>query len=367
MEPQQQPLASFSVDTYNKRVLNHHTPALSENEMSSSMPVRIILDDRIRLISAALAATTFPEHAQQHKRHHAHAHARATMKYLRNRHLDQHPAIVALQGLLEHGAPLEAFYTLLMHLSWPGLDIHALPKWVPQNWNKLLWDFYEKAELEAYWAKNQKPWSDAQAQAERVFAAVHFKEFLKPFVGEIAEEFIFMPNICYPADYEVGIRVGQQLISIVPPPLAWGESPPWPYDEESMQAQHTFRAALTQYCRLLMLAYLRANTDKVKEAAEKEMPVSEQMQAQYPTWEEQFIKLFVSAAVAIYLEEHVSPAEARGYMLMEKKVHNMTILPGTVSVLRRYLQEHGNRYETLADFLSVFPAQLRVAKKIMTL
>jgi hypothetical protein len=91
------------------------------------------------------------------------------------------------------------------------------------------------------------------------------------------------------------------------------------------------------------------------------------MAAEYPSWEEQFIALFKSAVVAIYLEDFMNPTEARGYMLMEKKVHNMTILPGTISVLRRFLQEKGNRYETLADFLTVFPAQLRVAKRIITM
>jgi len=42
-------------------------------------------------------------------------------------------------------------------------------------------------------------------------------------------------------------------------------------------------------------------------------------------------------------------------------------LPGTVSVMRRYLQEvGGGKYRNLAEFLPVFPKQLRVARKIVT-
>ena len=67
------------------------------------------------------------------------------------------------------------------------------------------------------------------------------------------------------------------------------------------------------------------------------------------------------------LEDYVSEAEAKAYILMERKVRGMTILPGTVSVLRRYMQELGNKYESLIDFLPIFPRQLRIAKKIVTL
>jgi len=34
-------------------------------------------------------------------------------------------------------------------------------------------------------------------------------------------------------------------------------------------------------------------------------------------------------------------------------------------VMRRYMQEVGNRYDNLSEFLPIFPSQLRVAKKIV--
>jgi hypothetical protein len=70
----------------------------------------------------------------------------------------------------------------------------------------------------------------------------------------------------------------------------------------------------------------------------------------------------------MYLEEHVDKKEYRSYMLMEKKARGMSMLPGTVSVLRRYLQEVGrsDKYTNLIEFLPVFAKQLRVARKIVT-
>lgn len=335
--------------------------------MANPTPVRIVIDDRIRLMSAALAASHFPEKAQERKRHHAHAHARATIKYMQERQLNQHPAIVNLQGLLDQAVPLEALFAFIMTLSFPNLDGETFPAWMPEGWNKQLWDFYQKADLGTFWKDNQhsKAWETAEAQAQNAFKQVFFKTVLEPFVGEIPEEFVFMPNICYPADHPLAFRVGNQIMVLVPPPLAWGESAPWPYDEDTRIGEHTYPAALSQYAKVLMLTYLRQHPEKVAEASAKDLPVEEQIKALYPTWEEQFVALFMSAVVAIYLEDHLNPTEARGYMLMEKKVRNLTILPGTVSVLRRYLQERGHKFQELADFLVVFPVQLRVAKKIV--
>lgn len=335
--------------------------------MSAQSDIQVMIDDRVRLLSAALAATHYPQMAQERKRHQPHAHARATTKYMKDRGHHQHPAIRDLQTMLDKGIPIETIFTLVMHCGWPGLKIAQLPKWVPAGWHQQLWDFYEAAQLEAYWnQENKLVWDQAHIQAQNVFKQVSFKDFMQPFFGEINEDFVFMPNIGYPADREVGIRVGKQLIAITPPPLAWGESPPWPYDEDTLQT-HSIRAAMNEYGRLLLMAYLRKHADQVAEAAKKELPVSEQLKATHPTWEDQFIALFIAGAVAIYLEDHVSAVEAKAYLMMERKTRNMTILPGTISVMRRYLQEYGNKYASLVDFLPVFPMQLRVAKKIVSM
>jgi hypothetical protein len=338
-----------------------------EKHMSQSTPVNIILDDRLRLISSALAATNFPEQAQAKKRHHAHAHARAMVKHMQDREMGKHPAIIALQGMLDSGMPIEALFTLAMSFEWTGLKVATLPEWVPKGWNEQLWDFYQKAKLEQLWKGASHSWDNAKAEAENVFADVHFKDLLSEFVGEIELDFAFAPNLAWPADREVGIQTSNALISIVPPPLAWGESPPWPYDEETRLGEHTYPAALTQYARLLMLNYLRTHADEITEATQQDLPISDELKLRYPTWEDQFIALFQSAVVAIYLEDYISPTEAKGFMMMEKRIRHMMEVPGTVSVLRRYLQEKGKRYHTLAEFLNIFPKQLRVAKRIITL
>jgi hypothetical protein len=333
--------------------------------MSDQSDVSVRLDDRIRLMSAVLAATDFPDKSQQRKRHGTHAHARATRKVLAD-HID-HPAVQATQSLLDQGTPLEALFTLVLLMSWPELNIGTLPRWAPAGYNAHLRDFLVQTRLMEFWQTENAVWEKAYKEAGRVFAKLKIKDFFKPFLGEIREQLVFIPSISYPTDYDIGVRLPSELICVAPPPLAWGDSPPWPYDERTM-VTHSYQAAMTVYARMLLLSYLRGNAEQLAEAAKNELPVTDQFKAQHPSWEDQFAALFVMAAVAMYFETHVSDIEYKSYVLMQKKAYGMALLPGTVSVLRRYLQEFSNnKYTNLLEFLPVFPKQLRVAQKIVTL
>jgi len=80
--------------------------------MSDQSDVTVKLDDRVRLLSAILAVTDYPEKAQKMKPHGTHYHARATNKHLANHR--SHPAVQATQSLLDQNTPLEAIFALVM-------------------------------------------------------------------------------------------------------------------------------------------------------------------------------------------------------------------------------------------------------------
>jgi hypothetical protein len=163
----------------------------------------------------------------------------------------------------------------------------------------------------------------------------------------------------------MGIRMGADIVAVVPPRAAWGNSPPWPFDDDAV---YLYRAALAQFGRPLVIKYLLSRPEQVAEAARMRLPVSDQFRAAYPRWDMQFTHLFLAGLVVIYLEDCVSAAEAEAYVLVERRVHGMGMLPGVVSVLRRYLSEHeAGRFAELADFLPLFPKQLRVAKRFVSL
>lgn len=332
--------------------------------MSDQSDVTVKLDDRVRLLSAILAVTDYPEKAQKMKPHGTHYHARATNKHLANHR--SHPAVQATQSLLDQNTPLEAIFALVMLMSWPEMAIPALPPWAPAGYNAQLRDFYETVELSTFWERESALWNKSNSEVTKIFASVNLKPFFQPFLGQIKETFTIMPNISYPTDYDIGIQIGHELVCIVPPPLAWGDSPPWPYDEPTM-VTYSYRSAIMVYGKILLKNYLRTHANQLEEITQIELPLTDQFKAKHPTWEDQFSTLFLSALVAMYLEEHIDEKEYKSYMLMEKKARGMTNLPGTVSVMRRYLQEVGNeKYNNLIEFLPIFPKQLRVAQRIVT-
>lgn len=334
--------------------------------MSNQSDVIVKLDDRIRLVSAVLAATTYPDKAQKLKPHGTHMHARATRKYLQP--FNAHPAVLATQSLLDAGTPLEALFALVTLMKWPDLKMKDLPAWVPPHYNQHLKDFYERANIKHLWERDDDLWSRATTQAQKAFEQMKLREFFANFLEDVPETFTFIPNISYPTDYDIGFKLSDHLYAIVPPPLAWGDSPPWPYDESTMLTQ-SYRSAINIFGRELVKAYLRRNMDKLSDVVVNDLPVNEQFKAQHPTWEDQFTALFLSAIVGIYLEDYVDEREYKSYILMEKKLRGMAVLPGTISVLRRFLQEKdtSDKYSTLIEFLPIFPRQLRVAQKIIKL
>ena len=327
--------------------------------------VTVKLDDRVRLLGAVLAATDYPKQMQKIKPHGTHAHARATIKHVSDH--KEHPAVKSTQALLDKGTPVEALFTLMMMLTdIPQLTINALPSWAPADYNDQLRDFYLTAKLEDFWKSEKVAWDKALRETTSVFSDVEFKDFLKPFLGDINETFTFIPNVSYPSNHDLGLQLKDELVVIVPPPLAWGDSPPWSYDEKTM-VTHSYQVALSIYSRILLKNYMRSDPDKLTEITKNELPVADHFKAAHPTWEDQFSELFSMAAVAMYFESHVSELDYKSYVLLQKKAHGMALLPGTVSVMRRYLKEVGGRYSNLLEFLPIFPKQLRVAQKIVTL
>jgi hypothetical protein len=323
--------------------------------------IAVTLDDRVRLLSALLAATRYPDDEQQRFPHGTHPHARHTRSLMLAH--ERHPAVIGLQSILDRGVPLEALFTVALTLGWPDLTVSATPDWLPPSWVITLRDFFRVSELAGWWEADAHAWDKALDDVRLVLGDFALKPLFESFLGQIEETFTFIPNISYPTDLELALRLGQRLFLIVPPRLAWGTNPPWPYAEDPA---HLLRAAINGYGRLLLQSYLSRHADAVNEAARTPLPVSEAFARLHPTWADQFTALFIAGATAIYLEGRVSKAEADAYVLMERKTRHMEILPSVIHVLRRFLTETaGDKFKTLVDYLPVFARQVRVAQRLV--
>ena len=326
-------------------------------------PVIVRTDDRVRLLSAVLAATNYPEKSQDRKKHGTHSHARATRKLVAE--FSHHPAVHAMQVLLDQNTSMASMYGFILRLSWPALEGSEMPRWVPPRWNEHLKHFYEVTRIAKLWEDENEAWQPPLRHLREAFGKVDLYSFLEPFVGPVPEALIFMPNISYPSDQNIGVRVGGELVTIMPPPMAWGDSPPWPYKDDEALA---YRAALSEYISILMGAYMKFNADVINTMAEKALPVDEKYIALHPTWQDQFMGLFKAALIALFLEQSVSGLEAKSFTQYMQKVENVTILPGVVTVLRRYMDEYkAGRYTSFIEYLPSFPKQLRIAAPFATL
>ncbi|MBE0689962.1 MAG: hypothetical protein IH587_07550, partial [Anaerolineae bacterium] len=257
--------------------------------MTTASDVIVRYDDRVRLMSAVFALSSVIDESHAQRPHSAHAHARATRKKLAR--FKQHPAVASLEALLHEGAPIDAFFGYALRLKPSGLIMEHPPRWSPPQWSEQLRDFQEITGLAEWWAAEEAIWETSISQARHMFAHLDLRQFLAPFVDTSDAQFTLLPNILYPAEHEIGVRTGNKFTCIVPPRPAWGDSPPWPFDEDPV---HIYSAAIGQYTRLLMRDYLAHHETQVNEASLTELPVGDVVRLQNPTWTDQFLALFVS-------------------------------------------------------------------------
>ena len=325
--------------------------------------ILVRIDNRTRLMSAVLAASTYPDKSQERQKHGTPLHARGTRKAVIE--FNHHPAVASLQVLLDKQMPLNAIFSYAGRLSWPELNGDEPPRWVPPRWNEHLKHFYEITNLAKWWADEDEAWQMTVGHLNDIFEKIDFYIFLEPFFGIIPETFVFMPNISYPTDVNVNYRVGGELVALLPPRKAWGDSAPWPYDNDPV---YMYQETLKAYEELLLQAALRQNAATVAILSEKPIAISDKFTARHPTWPEQLTGLFTAASTAIFLEQATHPLEAKAYIQMQQKVEDIPILPDVIRLLKRYLEDHKvGKYTDFADFMPVFAKNLRIMKTFASL
>jgi len=325
--------------------------------------ISVRIDNRTRLMSAVLAATTYPDKSQERQKHGTPLHARGTRKTVID--FNSHPAVAGLQVLLDKKIPLDSIFNYGARLSWPDLTGDETPRWVPPRWNEHLKHFYEVTKLGAWWADEDEAWQMPVGHLNEIFGKIDFYAFLEPFFGAIPETLVFIPNISYPTDANIRFRIGGELVVMLPPRKAWGDSAPWPYNNDPV---YMYQETLKAYEELLLRAALRQNAATVAILSEKPISVSPKFTSFYPSWPDQLAGLFTAASIAIFLEESTHPLEAKAYVKMQQKVEDIPILPDVIRLLKRYLEDHKNgKYANFAEFLPVFAKNLRIMKTFASL
>ncbi len=328
----------------------------------SDAPITIQADGRIRLLAAVLALTTWPFQEQDQQQHDIHPHAKATRDYLLP--AENHPAVTAMQNLMEAGHALDAIFSYSACLEWPALDVRAeaVPEWASKDWATHLRDFMEASRLSSLWERDAAAWEDARQQATRALSTGQPVEFLTRFFGPLEVKPVFQPNLAFPTGRALGFRRGDEIVCVCPPRIAYGFNPPWPYDDDPAA---TYADALATYARVLLREYLDRHPERAEAARQDKLPVPNAFRARFPDWFDQFAVLFTNGLTALFLEETFGEREAKSFVVMVQKAHGFDVMPSVLGVLKRYLDGQAvGRFGQFADYLSVFSRTLSVAEKL---
>ncbi len=274
------------------------------------MSVTTRTDDRLRLLGAALAASDWPAFEQSQKAYKAHRVADAAHRALSAQ--AAHPAVQAIRQQAGQGEGLAALARQAWLEAWPG-ELAAQ-----------LADFAAGARLADFYADHAADFAQAEADAREVLARADLTRFLTDLLGPLNAPLVFVPNLLFPGRTPMAVSGPAEVVVTAPPPLAWGTSHPWRYNERPDEALAIMAEAFGQH--LLAAA----------------LPAALQPQAE----------VLGLAAAVLFLREAEGPEAGDQLMVMQKRTRGLKHLPAVTANLEARLAERraGQHPAGVADY-----------------
>jgi hypothetical protein len=283
----------------------------------STVAVRI--DDNFRLAGALLAAGAWPEHEQSVKPYKPHRTAEHAHKFFAAQ--AGHAAVKGAQTLVGQGEGLSLLFGHALNGDWPA-SIPAA-------------DFKSAAQPETFWAESQADWQEAEFDAKLVLAHGNLGQFLDDLLGPQTRALVLFPNLLFPGLIPLAAASASEIVAVVPPPKAWGTSPPWRYKERRDEVLAEVSGTFAQFIFEDGLPAAHAAL-KPRAAA------------------------FGVAAAVLFVREAESQEAGDQYMVMEKKAHGLPTLPALVEALAPLLAERrAGKHKSFADYLPQLAAALQ--------
>lgn len=252
------------------------------------MPIDVYTDIRVLRAGALLAAGSWPQREQSERAYQPHRVALAAQRTFAAQ--ADHPAVVRADAAAS--ADLPAYWREA--LTTEPVELPGLEAFIDQH----------KADLAA-----------AERELESVLSGrdlsfLLMQLFPRPLILSAT------PNLLFPGRAAIGVATPVDLVAVVPPPIAWGSSTPWRYDErpdETLAAvAHAFGSALLADGALDQVGVTLAPEDRPA----------------------------VPAAVAVLaLRTFEGQAAADQYQVLAKRTLGLRGLPAVVAALSDWLGE----------------------------
>ncbi|MCP4422012.1 MAG: hypothetical protein GY805_35810 [Chloroflexi bacterium] len=261
----------------------------------------ISIDERMRLVTAVLAISSWAEDEQNQLTHAVHPQAKRVRHFLRP--FSSHPSVNGANEALLNGVALSDLFSAALRSRWPDFTPMAeLPNVLKiKKWVRSLADFANDTTVTTqFWSEETAVWSSAESTLASIFSENSLMAILAQLQEQELETAVtLMPNLIFPALTPIVATTDGALMLLLPPPKAVGESPPWPFDEDPGWVVATV-------CQHLIPHLLAAELAQVDEAQQN---------------------VAVHMAVAHCLVQMLDDFEAQAYLLRAKKEHNLPQLP----------------------------------------
>jgi hypothetical protein len=283
----------------------------------------IAIDERMRLVTAVLAISSWAEDEQNQLTHAVHPQAKRVRHFLRP--FSSHPAVNGVNEALLNGVTLNELFSAALRCRWPDFaPITKLPTVLKiQGWLYSLADFARKTAVTSqFWPQQTAVWDEAVTALQSIFSGDSLFTSLASLTERDLETAVtLMPNLIFPALTPVVATAENALMLLLPPPKAVGESPPWSFDEDPGWVVATVCQQLIPHLLATELAQLE---DEQQQAA-------------------------VHTAVAHCLSQLLDDFEAQAYLLRAKKADNLPQLPALFARLQAEVE--GGNGRSLAAIL----------------
>lgn len=213
--------------------------------------ITVQLDNRVRLVGIALAASRWPD--QEAAGRAVHPVAALGRHFVSD--FAQHPAAltanqavaqaVSLRGQtdsLPYEAALAALFAAALRASWPTLEAQEPlpPKPAGGRWLAHLADFYTETAVAAFfWADHDAVWQEAGRDLAEILGSAG----VSPAPPGNNRPLILVPNFAYPTDRPLLATTQAADYLILPPPAAHG-APPGRFRDQPAAVLAALREAL---------------------------------------------------------------------------------------------------------------------------
>ncbi|MGH2454568.1 MAG: hypothetical protein ACRDF5_12580 [bacterium] len=328
----------------------------------------VLVDDRLRLLAAALLLTGIPDREQGQYAHKVHPLADVAAAELDS--LRAHPAV----RMIEAAADQQPFLIIVPHvlrLSLP--DLHPRTGVVVEPWEEIplltgedflqsFRDFRDEVERRGLWRTTAPAWQTLVDDLSSVLAERDMAGFLALFWGETGRPFVVLPNPLAPRLERIGLYAPEANYAVLPPPAI----PP----DSSEPPTYASRSAATRYVACHELSHgaefrARKRTPGLEPAIAEVMsrtPAGERFRTSYPGDVWPFSEILLRAVQVLYARHHEDTETAALFLGRHRGQEGLETLAEWAGRLEPYLEgRRAGRYRGWDEYLPNFLTALRTA------